>query len=122
LEAHGIGAYYLCHFPTDDYMASFYSSEVEIFKSDGKDVLKLKSKTAIITGAASGIGRAIAIRFASEGANIAIPDKDIERARLVVKEVESMGGKAFALEVDVTNSLAVDKMGYIRISQLVINS
>ena len=48
--------------------------------------MKLKSKTAIITGAESGIGRAIAIRFASAGANIAIPDKDIERARLVVKE------------------------------------
>lgn len=72
--------------------------------------MKLISKTAIITGAASGIGKAIAIRFAQEGANTVISDKDIEGAKLVVKEIESMGGKAFAREVDVTDSLSVDAM------------
>jgi NAD(P)-dependent dehydrogenase (short-subunit alcohol dehydrogenase family) len=72
--------------------------------------MKLKSKTAIITGAASGIGKAIALRFGQEGANVIISDKDMERAKSVVKEIESAAGKAVAREVDVTDCLSVEDM------------
>jgi 3-oxoacyl-[acyl-carrier protein] reductase len=70
--------------------------------------MRLQSKTAIVTGAASGIGKAIALRFAQEGANIAIPDVDMKGAQLTVEEIKSTGRKAFAKEVDVTDALAVD--------------
>lgn len=55
----------------------------------------LDGKNALITGAARGIGKAIAIKFASEGANIAFTDLRIdENAEATVKEIEAMGVKA----------------------------
>ena len=55
----------------------------------------LDGKTAIVTGAARGIGKAIALKFASEGANIAFTDLVIdENAQNTAKEIEAMGVKA----------------------------
>lgn len=55
----------------------------------------LEGKTALITGAARGIGKAIALKYASEGANIAFTDLAIdENAEATVKEIEAMGVKA----------------------------
>ena len=55
----------------------------------------LEGKTAIVTGAARGIGKAIALKFASEGANIAFTDLVIdENAENTAKEIEAMGVKA----------------------------
>lgn len=55
----------------------------------------LDGKTAIVTGAARGIGKAIALKFASEGANIAFTDLVIdENAENTAKEIEAMGVKA----------------------------
>ena len=57
----------------------------------------LDGKTAIVTGAARGIGKAIALKFAQEGANIAFTDLVIdENAEATAKEIETLGVKAKA--------------------------
>ncbi|HBQ15773.1 MAG TPA: short chain dehydrogenase, partial [Myxococcales bacterium] len=68
----------------------------------------LKGKTLFITGASRGIGKAIAIRAARDGANVAIAAKTVEpHPRLpgtihtAAKEIEEAGGKALPLQVDI---------------------
>jgi 2-hydroxycyclohexanecarboxyl-CoA dehydrogenase len=65
----------------------------------------LKDRTAIVTGGASGIGRAIALRLAREGCNVAIWDRDISGARRVAAEVAGLGlgRRVLAVEVDVAS-------------------
>lgn len=70
--------------------------------------MKLKSKVAIVTGAASGIGEAIAVRFAEEGASICVPDKNLEGAENTVKKIETLGGDGLAFATDVTDIAAVE--------------
>lgn len=65
--------------------------------------MKLKDKVAIITGGGSGIGQAIALKFAREGASIAIFDINEVSANSVVEIVKSMGQRAIALVVDVSS-------------------
>ena len=62
--------------------------------------MRLKGRTAIITGGGQGLGEGIAIRFAQEGANVAVVDKNGETARAVARKVEAEGRKALAIEVD----------------------
>jgi len=64
--------------------------------------IELKGKVAVVTGAASaqGIGRAIALALAGEGADVALPDIHLEGVRQLAKDIEAMGQKALALEVD----------------------
>jgi NAD(P)-dependent dehydrogenase (short-subunit alcohol dehydrogenase family) len=63
--------------------------------------MKLSSKTAIVTGAASGIGKAIATAFAQEGADVAILDINPAQASKVVEAIKALGRKAIAIECDV---------------------
>jgi NAD(P)-dependent dehydrogenase (short-subunit alcohol dehydrogenase family) len=63
---------------------------------------RLKGKTALITGAARGIGKAIALRFAQERASIAVVDRDFPAALETVREVESRGVQGVALHADVS--------------------
>ncbi|MEM2146144.1 MAG: SDR family NAD(P)-dependent oxidoreductase [Candidatus Jordarchaeaceae archaeon] len=62
---------------------------------------RLMSKVALVTGAASGIGRGIAYRLAKEGAKVSIVDINIEEAKKVAKEIEDLGGKSIAIQCDV---------------------
>lgn len=62
---------------------------------------RLSGKTALITGAARGIGRAIALRFAAEGANLVICDLNLDRLQEVAAEAESNGVQALAKQADV---------------------
>jgi 3-oxoacyl-[acyl-carrier protein] reductase len=64
--------------------------------------MKLKGRVAIVTGAASGIGRGIALQFAKEGANVAVVDINVDEANKVVDEIKALGSKAIAVETDVT--------------------
>jgi 3-oxoacyl-[acyl-carrier protein] reductase len=66
--------------------------------------MRLDGKVAVITGAGSGIGRASALRFAREGARVAIVDLDGTRAKETAAAIESAGGQALALTADVTRA------------------
>src|SRR4051812_33615331 len=72
--------------------------------------MSFKNKTIFITGASRGIGKAMALRFATEGANIVIAAKSVdENPKLggtiysAAEEVEAAGGKALAVQVDIRN-------------------
>src|SRR5215204_7209522 len=68
-------------------------------------------KGAIVTGAARGIGRAIAERLLSDGFTVAVADVNLAEAQATSAELsEKTGGGAFALYVDVTNSATVSEM------------
>lgn len=68
---------------------------------------RLHGKRAVVTGAASGIGRAIALRFAAEGARVAVWDIDRAGADAVVLDIRATGGDAIACAVDVSRSDAI---------------
>ena len=70
--------------------------------------VKLQDKTAFITGAASGIGREIAIVFAREGANVVIADLNEEAAQATANDLLATGSKAMGVAVDVTSEAQVD--------------
>jgi 3-oxoacyl-[acyl-carrier protein] reductase len=72
--------------------------------------MKLEGKAVLITGGGSGLGREMALLFASEGAKIGVNDVRPEAAQNVVTEIERAHGKAIAVIADVSNSTAVKKM------------
>jgi NAD(P)-dependent dehydrogenase (short-subunit alcohol dehydrogenase family) len=72
--------------------------------------MQLESQVAIVTGDGSGIGRAIAIGLAREGAAVTVSDMDGDRAGAVAAEIEKAGGKAIGLVADVSQSAQVDAM------------
>ncbi|KAF8813916.1 NAD(P)-binding protein [Phlegmacium glaucopus] len=84
---------------------------------------RVKGKVVVITGAANGIGKETALRFASYGAKVVIGDLDITGANKVVAEVEKAGGTAIAIKCNVTDwdaqvemfELAIKKYGSVDI-------
>ncbi len=70
--------------------------------------MRMKDKVAIITGAASGIGKEIAFEFAREGARIAIADLNLEGAQATADELEKAGHRAIAVAMNVTDEAAVE--------------
>ncbi|MGR4066737.1 3-hydroxybutyrate dehydrogenase [Billgrantia sp. C5P2] len=70
--------------------------------------MQLTDKRALITGAAGGIGRAIAERYAREGARVAVADLDLAAAEATVEKIRQDGGQALALAMDVTDEAAVE--------------
>ncbi|CAM3815135.1 SDR family oxidoreductase [Alkalicoccus chagannorensis] len=72
--------------------------------------MKLAGKTAVVTGAASGMGRAIALRFAKEGAKVLVTDMNLAGAEETVAEITGKGQQAEALQVNVAEAADVEKM------------
>lgn len=64
---------------------------------------KLEGKIALVTGSGRGIGRALALKLAAEGASVVVNDVDAEPALAVVREIEAIGGEAIACNGSVTD-------------------
>ena len=72
---------------------------------------QLDNQIAVVTGAGRGIGRAIALKFAAEGANVVCVSRTVENSEKVAAEVRALGRQAWALAVDVADSKAVAAAG-----------
>lgn len=72
-------------------------------------IADLSGRTALVTGGGQGIGRAIALALAEQGADVAIGDVNLETASKVAKEVEALGRRALSLHLDVTSQGSADK-------------
>lgn len=70
--------------------------------------MRLKEKVAVVTGAASGIGREIAIVYAREGAKVAIADLNAEAAEATARELDPSGDRVIGVAMDVTDEAQVD--------------
>src|SRR5947209_4285382 len=68
---------------------------------------QLENQIAVVTGAGRGIGRAVALKFASEGADVVCVSRTAENSEKVAGEVRALGRKAWALAVDVSDTAAV---------------
>jgi NAD(P)-dependent dehydrogenase (short-subunit alcohol dehydrogenase family) len=66
------------------------------------------SRTAVVTGGGSGLGKAISVKLAADGHTVAVMDVNAEAAEKVVAEIHAAGGNALALGVDVSDEAAVD--------------
>lgn len=65
--------------------------------------MRLKETSALITGAAQGIGKAVAIGMAMEGANVGIADVNIEKAEITAEEIRKLGVKSIAIKLNVSS-------------------
>lgn len=72
--------------------------------------MRLAGRKAIVTGAGQGIGRAIALKMAQEGADVAIAERNPETASQVAREVEGVGRRALSGVVDVADRLQVERL------------
>ena len=72
--------------------------------------MKLEGKVAVVTGAASGIGKAIAILYAKEGAKVVVSDINQDGAKETVAEIEKNGGSAIAVLTDVAKEEDIQKL------------
>jgi NAD(P)-dependent dehydrogenase (short-subunit alcohol dehydrogenase family) len=74
------------------------------------ETMRLTHHVAVITGAASGIGRASALEFAKEGAKVMAADINLDGARETAKEISALGGTGHAIEVDVSDPRSVERL------------
>ena len=72
--------------------------------------MKLKDKVAIVTGAGSGIGKAIAIRFAQEGAKVIIADINLGAAQETADDIINLNRESLAIKMDVTKKEEINSM------------
>src|SRR5579885_2178264 len=72
--------------------------------------LELKDKVAIVTGSSRGIGRAIALGLAAEGARVVLTARGAERLAETVREVEALGVAALGVPVDLTQPDAAERV------------
>jgi len=80
--------------------------------------MNLEGKSAIVTGAGSGVGRAIALEFARNGADVLISDINESAAKEVAEELERLGKKGIGVKSDVSNEKEVSEMFGIALEEL----
>lgn len=88
-------------------MSAFDSNQADHIQQPTR---RLSGKTALVTGAANGIGQSIAFRLASEGANVLAADIDLDGANACATSIRSRGDTAIACRVDVTNRADIRRM------------
>jgi 3-oxoacyl-[acyl-carrier protein] reductase len=71
---------------------------------------RLSGKTAVVTGSSTGIGAAIATRYAEEGADVVTTSRSLDRAETTAEGIREAGGRAVAVECDVTEYAAVEAL------------
>jgi meso-butanediol dehydrogenase/(S,S)-butanediol dehydrogenase/diacetyl reductase len=76
----------------------------------GVDMAGLQGKSVIVTGSATGIGKAIAVRLASDGGDLVLADIDFEGLQAVAEEIRSIGNRCIPIETDVADAKAVQNM------------
>ncbi|EIQ75470.1 7-alpha-hydroxysteroid dehydrogenase [Shigella flexneri 1235-66] len=86
-----------------------------MFNSDN---LRLDGKCAIITGAGAGIGKEIAITFATAGASVVVSDINADAANHVVDEIQQLDGQAFAWRCDITSEQELSALADFAVSNL----
>ena len=74
----------------------------------------LEGKVALVTGGSRGIGRAIALRLATDGADIALCARNVEAAQSVGREVEALGRRCLVRQADVSHSDQADELIVIK--------
>jgi NAD(P)-dependent dehydrogenase (short-subunit alcohol dehydrogenase family) len=72
--------------------------------------MKLKNKVAIVTGSHRGIGKAIALELAKEGAKLVISDIDLKGCQIVCKEIKKLGSEAIAVKCDISKKAEIDNL------------
>jgi NAD(P)-dependent dehydrogenase (short-subunit alcohol dehydrogenase family) len=72
--------------------------------------MKLKDKVAIVTGGGTGIGKAISLALANEGAAVVLVARDLSRLEQAAKDIKSRGGKAKAIQADISDHEQVKRM------------
>ncbi|MEK4058090.1 SDR family NAD(P)-dependent oxidoreductase, partial [Paenibacillus sp. FSL H3-0321] len=72
--------------------------------------MRLQDKVAVVTGAASGMGKAIAILYAKEGAKVVVSDIHEEAAQGTVDEIKSAGGQAIAVKANVASEAEIQNL------------
>ena len=72
--------------------------------------MRFDGKVALVTGAARGIGQAIALALANEGADVIVADVDLDRAQQIAQEIEGLGRQAKAVPADVSDRKAVQRL------------
>jgi len=95
----------------DRYMSERTSMSLSGAKTGKEDIgVRLRGKVAIVTGAASGIGRAVALRFAQEGAQVMVADIHDEGGHKTVSLIEERGGDLHFIHTDVSSGEQVRQM------------
>jgi 3-oxoacyl-[acyl-carrier protein] reductase len=82
-----------------------------------EEALKLAGKVAMVTGAAQGIGKAVALLLARNGADILVADINLEKAEETAKEIQALGRKALAVKVDVGSFDDVERVVHTGLEQ-----
>src|SRR3990172_397667 len=72
--------------------------------------MRLAGKSAIVTGAGRGIGKATALRFAREGADVLVPDLDPATSEQTAGEIQALGRKGISMQMDVTRMADIQRM------------
>ena len=72
--------------------------------------MRFVGKSAIVTGAGRGIGKATALRFAREGADVLVPDLDLASSQAAAKEIQALGRKGVPMQMDVTRMADIHRM------------
>jgi len=91
-------------------MVILASRQIDRPEGERMRTLELSEKVALVTGAAQGIGRAVALLLARKGADIVISDINLEKAEETAKEIEAIGRRALVLKANVANMGEVERM------------